>query len=127
MEHAVIPAPRLGPEFGIFANHVEQRLDGAQGQRFRVLRHKEHMAALLASNFIGELTETLGARQINRAARLASVPVAAGNKQALPAIGERDYPMILLATAGSVQLKRVQESNVFFQETIHHRKELPAS
>ena len=120
MKNSTIPSLRSHRIFRVFANYVKQSLNSAHAHRFRVLRHEEDMAALFSPNLVDKLRETLGASQIQNAAGFTAVPVATGDDQALPAIGQLYDSIILFPATHGVDFKRVQESHVPLQKLIEN-------
>ena len=64
MKDSIIPAAGAGGILRVFADHVEQGLGGAHAQGFGVLRHEQHVAALLLADLVDELRETLRPSQV---------------------------------------------------------------
>ena len=75
MEHPFIPAAGTRGIFRIIADRVDDGLYETDAEHFRILRHKDQMTELLASDFADEFGKTGGACQVQGAAGLASVPV----------------------------------------------------
>src|SRR5579864_2408050 len=64
MKDAIIPTPRAGRIFRIMANHIEKGSRVANAHRLGVLRHEQHMAALIYANLADKLAEALRVSQI---------------------------------------------------------------
>ena len=92
MENALIPPPRSYRILRIIADHIQQRSRRPHAHRFGILRHQQHVAALLQPDFTHKLAKSFGRSQIQRPAGFASVPVSAGNQRPLPLLGQFHAP-----------------------------------
>src|SRR5712671_5518171 len=95
MEYPVVPTTRADGKFRVVPHHVKQRSDRADKDRLGVLRHHQHLTALLLPDFPYKLVEVFRARQIQNATRLASVPVSSRDNGAPPALGQMDDIFVL--------------------------------
>ena len=75
------------------------------------------MAALFDPDFVNKFREALGARQVQGAAGLASMPVSTRDEQPPPEPGQFDNAVVFAPATGSVEFKGVQESDVNLQES----------
>src|ERR1700680_3978411 len=117
MEDSIIPTATAWRISRIVANHVEHGLGGADAKRLCILRHKKHMAALFDSDFVNKFREALGARQVQGAAGLASMPVSTRDEHPPPEPGQFGDAVVFAAATGSVEFKGVQEPDVNLQES----------
>ena len=118
MENALIPALRSDRIIRIVANHIQQSPRRPYTHRFGVLRHQQHVTALLDSDFTHELAKSFCSRQIQRAAGFASVPVSAGNQRPLPLLSEFTHQIIFLRAARGIDFERMQKLHRASQEPL---------
>src|SRR6202162_335439 len=123
MKYALIPAARTHRIFLVLAKHINHRLPKAQAARLCVLRHKQHITQLLFPDFLYEGRKIGGARQVQRAARLAAMPVSSRNYRPLPKLRQLHDPLVLAPVAHGVELESVEKFDVPLQKSFQNKLE----
>src|SRR5215472_411426 len=118
MENSIVPTAAARGIFRIFANHVQHRLHDAEAQGFVILRHDNHVTALLGADLVDKLTKSFGAREIEGSTWLASVPVSTRDQQSPPATSQLNDAVVLNRATGSVDFKTMQEGHITTQKLI---------
>src|ERR1700687_3889730 len=118
MEDSLVPPPRSLRVFRIIANHVQQRPRRADAYRLGILRHQQHMAALLLPDLAHKVAKRFSTRYIQRAARRAPVPVSAGDDRTLPSVRQLLDAIVLFGAASPIKFEGVQELHRTRQKSI---------
>ena len=86
--------------------------------RLRVLRHKQHVAAIFAPDLIDELIEARRLCQVHVGVWLHAMPVAARDQQLVPTSGQPFHQPVFFPIAQAIQLHRVDEVAVLREKLL---------
>ena len=99
MKNALVPSLRALRKVWIVADGIDGRTQHAMLPWLGILRHEEDVALFFNPDLVHKLREAGGIGQVEVGVRLEAVPVAAGDEQDVPLLGQLPYGAIFIPVA----------------------------